>query len=44
MAQGNRFDTTHLNVNNSRITKDKKSVFAGREAQFSDIKSELFVI
>ena len=39
-----RFDTTYSNVNNSRITKDKKSVFAPREAQFSDIKSKLFVI
>ena len=41
---GERFDTTHSNVNNSRITYDKKSVFAPREAQFSDKKSKLFVI
>ena len=33
-----------IRVNNSRITKDKKSVFAPLEAQFSDKKSELFVI
>ena len=41
---GDRFDTTHLNVNNSQITYDKKSIFAPREAQFSDKKSKLFVI
>ena len=41
---GDRFDTTNSNVNNSRITKDKKSVFASREAQFSDKKSKLFDI
>ena len=41
---GDRFNTTHSNVNNSEITKDKKSVFAPREAQFSDKKSKLFVI
>ena len=40
---GDRFDTTNSNVNNSRITKDKKSVFAPREAQFSDKKSKLHV-
>ena len=45
MAQGgDRFDRTHSNVNNSRITKDKKFAFAPREAQFSDKKSPLFVI
>ena len=45
MAQGGgRFDTTHSHVNNSRITKHKKSVFASQKAQFSDIKSKLFVI
>ena len=31
---GNQFDTTHSNVNNSRITTDKKSVFSPRNAQF----------
>ena len=41
---GDRFDTTHSNINNSRITKDKKSVFAPREAQFFDTKSKLFDI
>ena len=42
--KGGRFDTTLSNVNNSRITKDKKSVFALREAQFIDKKSKLFDI
>ena len=37
---GDRFDTTNSNVNNSRTTNDKKSVFAPREAQFSDKKSK----
>ena len=41
---GDRFDTTSSNVNNSRITKDKISIFAPREAQFSGKQSELFVI
>ena len=41
---GDRFDTTNSNVYNSRTTKDKKSVFASREAQFSDKKSKLFVL
>ena len=41
---GDRFDTTHSTVNNSGITKNKKTVFAPREAQFSDKKSKLFVI
>ena len=44
MAQGDRIDATNLNVNYSRTTKDKKSVFASQEAQFSDKKSKLFVI
>ena len=39
-----RFDTSHSNVNNSRITKDRKSIFDPREAEFSDKKSKLFVI
>ena len=39
---GDRFDATHSNVNNSRITKDKKSAFALQEAQFCDKKSKLF--
>ena len=42
--RGDRFDTTNSNVNNSRTTNDKKSVFAPRETQFSDKKSKLFVI
>ena len=42
--EGDQFDTLDLNVNNSRITKDTKSVFAPREAQFSDKKSKLYVI
>ena len=41
---GDPFDTTNSNVNNSQTTKDKKTVFASREAQFSDKKSKLFVI
>ena len=41
---GDRFDTTHSNVYNSQITKDKTSVFAPREAQFFDKKSKLFDI
>ena len=41
---GDRFDTLLSNVNNSRTTKDKKSVLARREAQFSDKKSKLYVI
>ena len=44
MAQGDRFDSTNSKVNNSQITKDKKAVFAPREAQFSDKKSKKFVI
>ena len=38
---GGKFDTIHSDVNNSRITKDKKSVFAPREAKFSEKKSKL---
>ena len=41
---GDRFDTRNSNFNNFRTTKDKKSVFASREAQFSDEKSKLFDI
>ena len=42
--RGDRIDRTHSNVYNSRITKDKISVFAPREAQFFDKKSKLFDI
>ena len=42
---GGIHSTQHIQTfNNSRITRDKKSVFAPREAQFSDNKSKLFVI
>ena len=44
VPEGDRFDTTHFNANTSQITKDKKSAFAPREAQFSDKKFKLFVI